>query len=128
MLGAYVGDMLRQRHVVIVHEDAFVARYLADVIVRSGATVAQPVAAVGGEALLDFGATASAIVLSDTAPGGDAIADFAAKHGLPLVIVRSTPRAYPALADDRTLTAPFAAFQVVELLRDLLVDRTAHGC
>jgi hypothetical protein len=126
MLGAYVGDMLRQRHVVIVHEDAFVARYLADVIVRSGATVTHP-AAAGDGASLAIEATASAIVLSDTAPGGDAITNFAAEHGLPLVIVRSTPRAYPASTDDRTLTAPFAAFQVVERLRDLLVEGTAHG-
>lgn len=108
--------MLQRQHIVLIHEDAFVAEYLAEVITQSGGVVTRPFAAHVDAALMD----GAALVLSDTAPQRDIVLARAGELGLPLLIVRSAKQCLTLATTDRVLTVPFAGFQVVEVLCDLL--------
>lgn len=137
MTGGAAGELLR-RHILLIHEDAFIGRYLAEVIVRSGGTVTHLLRVETGAAPFDTTLPPCALVLSDTASAGDAVAAAAAECGLPFVIVRSAQRACAVAPTEHVLTAPFAGFQVVELLHHILerqesaskppaADRPCHG-
>ena len=110
------GDVLQRQHIVLIHEDTFVAQYLADVITQSGGVVTRPVGAEIDAALLD----GAALVLGDTAPQRDLVLAKAGELQLPLLIVRSAQRYLTLATTDRVLTVPFAGFQVVEVLCELL--------
>ncbi|MGR6329588.1 hypothetical protein ACU5AX_11025 [Sphingomonas sp. XXL09] len=137
MTGEAMGGLLRRRHILLIHEDAFIGRYLAEVIMRSGGTVTHLPGVTAGAAPFDILLLACALVLSDTAPASDAVAAAAAERGLPFAIVRSAQRACAVAPTEHVLTAPFAGFQVVELLHHMLerqepaigtaADRPRHG-
>lgn len=110
------GDVLQRQHIVLIHEDAFVAQYLADVIAQSGGVVTRPIGLEIDAALSD----SAALVLSDTAPQRDLVLARTSELGLPLLIVRSAQRCLTIATTDRVLTVPFAGFQVVEVLCELL--------
>lgn len=137
MTGEATGELLRRRHILLIHEDAFIGRYLAEVIMRSGGTVTHLLRVATGAAPFDTTLPPCALVLSDTAPAGDVVA-AAAERGLPFIIVRSAQRACAVAPTEHVLTAPFAGFQVVELLHHMLArqdsadeppaaDRPCHG-
>jgi hypothetical protein len=117
------GDVLRQRRIILIHEDAFIAQYLADVIAQSGGVVTRPIGPDVGAALAD----GAALVLSDTALHRDDLVRSATEQRLPFVIVRSAQRNATLATTDRVLTVPFAGFQVVDMLRGLLDQRETES-
>lgn len=137
MTGEAGGDALRKRHIILIHEDAFAARYLADVLMHSGAAVTCLADCELDAIVREAVSRQSALVVSDAAPHGAAIAATAAALGIPCVILRSARRASPGVTGACVLNAPFAGFQVVEMLNALLgpggaadttpADPTLHG-
>jgi hypothetical protein len=127
MTGETGGDALRKRHIILVHEDAFAARYLADVLTHSGAAVTRLPACDLDAIVREAVSRQSALVVSDAAPDGAAITDTAAALGIPCVILRSARRASPGVTGACVPNAPFAGFQVVEMVNALLGPGSAAG-
>lgn len=120
MSNVETGDVLRQQRIILIHEDVFIAQYLADVIAQSGAVVVRPVIRPNGSDIDAALVNGAALVLSDTAPHRDNIVRSATEQRLALLIVRSAQRSSTLAITDRVLTVPFAGFQVVDMLRGLL--------
>ena len=126
MAGEHSRVALNGVRVLLVHENAFQGQYLADVIADAGATLVGPiVSARQAIASLEHDGPWSALVLSSGVDGGGAVAGIGAELGVALLYVQSAPSAAsPPPSARRVMSTPFAGFQVVEALGEMMVD---HG-
>lgn len=114
--------------VLVVHENRFRGAYLAEVLRGAGAGVAGPVdTAARGIALLEPVPMRGAMVLSSSVAGGETLYELAAARGLATLLVHpaQTPLQGSAVAGPY-LESPFAGFQVVEALAQLLQGRAVR--
>lgn len=113
---------------LIAHEAAFQQSYLSGVVRAAGAIVRGPVADAGtGLELLNSGV--DAMVRSYTLSRQDAVAliDAALSRGIRTVVVHPAQAdvAHP-FSDHRCLATPYAGFQIVGALADVLA--ATRGC
>lgn len=127
-------NTLDGRRVLLVHEDAFFAAYLADVIKDKGATVVATFSsAAESAASLERDPAPCALVLSTAVHDNDVIIRTAAAHGVATLLVQPARGAAPQPeCHCLVLTAPYAGFQVVDALHRLLMSkqmtvRPLHG-
>ena len=125
-----IAQVLQGRRVLIAHESAFQCSYLSEGVRAAGATVVGPVQVIAdGIALLDCKPRVDAMVLSQALPHWDAVAlvEAAISQDIRPVIVHPAQAdlAHP-FSDFSCLAMPYAAFQVVAALADVLA--ATRGC
>jgi DNA-binding response OmpR family regulator len=112
---------LRGRAVLLVHENDFLRRYLADVLADNGATISAHASA--GIAVTDAIRDATpppVLVLSDSVGGAEAWVDEARARGIPVLLLQSSRLAVGRAAADRVMRPPFSGFQVAETVAALI--------
>ncbi|GAA4220496.1 hypothetical protein GCM10022253_24730 [Sphingomonas endophytica] len=110
--------------VLVAHEDGFQKAYLSAVLAAAGAILVDPSAA--GDAALTGPPPLDAAVVSQIvqATDGHRLIDAAARGALAVLVVHSASALpLPAVGLLRSLAVPYAAFQVVEAIRDMLGHR-----
>ncbi|VXC95757.1 hypothetical protein [Sphingomonas sp. 8AM] len=114
--------------ILIAHEDGFQRAYLSTVMTAAGAIVVDPATIAAGAAPADDRPLDAAVVShAMQATGGHMLADAAARGALAVLVVHAASASpVPAVGLLRSLAAPYAAFQVVEALGDMLRGRTTH--
>lgn len=115
---------LRGHMVVVVHQDRFQGSYLAEVLRSAGAAIAgpTPAAAVAAD-LIAATAAPAALVLSSSVPGRGALIEQADGAGwVTLLLHHASARVPVEVGGAPALTAPYAGFQVVDALANLLAS------
>jgi hypothetical protein len=110
--------------VLVAHEDGFQKAYLSAVLAAAGAILDDPSAA--GDAALTGPPPLDAAVVSQIvqATDGHRLIDAAARGALAVLVVHpASALPLPAVGLLRNLAVPYAAFQVVEEIRDMLGHR-----
>jgi len=111
--------------VLVAHEDGFQKAYLSAVLAAAGAILVDPSNAAGDAALtgpppLDAAVVSQIVQATD----GHRLIDAAARGALAVLVVHSASALpLPAVGLLRSLAVPYAAFQVVEAIRDMLGHR-----
>jgi len=110
--------------VLVAHEDGFQKAYLSAVLAAAGAILVDPSAAVDA-ALTDQPRLDAAVVSQIVqATHGHRLIDAAARGALAVLVVHpASALPLPAVGLLRNLAVPYAAFQVVEAIRDMLGHR-----
>lgn len=118
-----IAHELTGMRVLIAHEDRFQREYLSKVMIAAGAIVVDAPTTTDGGVLWLGDLPPNAVVVSQSrqaADGGCLIA-AAARDALAVLVVHSAPApALPSTDLFRRLEAPYAAFQVVDALGDML--------
>lgn len=118
-----IAHELTGMRVLIAHEDKFQREYLSKVMIAAGAIVVDALTTTDGGVLWLGDLPPDAVVVSQSrhAADGGRLIDAAARDGLAVLVVHSAPvPALPSTGLFRSLEAPYAAFQVVNALGDML--------
>jgi hypothetical protein len=119
-----IDRMLTGRRVLVAHESAFQGSYLGEVLRAAGASVIGPVeSGREGLALLGREANVHAMVLSEALSdqAETSLLSAAIDDNIRVVVVHEAGvDVAPSFADHRCLATPYAGFQVVAALADVL--------
>lgn len=119
-----IAHELAGMRILIAHEDTFQRAYLSSAMIAAGAIVVDSAAI--SDAYRPIDPPLDAAVISQVLQATDArILNDAAARGARAVLILHPAAAIPVPAgcQSRRLAAPYAAFQVIDALRDMLARR-----
>ncbi|WP_028965790.1 hypothetical protein [Sphingomonas phyllosphaerae] len=117
-----IAHELTGMRVLIAHEDNFQREYLSKVMIAAGAIVVDAPTTTDGVPWLGD-PFPDAVVVSQSRKAADdgRLIDAARRGALAMLVLHSAPTlVLPSTGLLRSLEAPYAAFQVVSALRDML--------
>jgi CheY-like chemotaxis protein len=122
-------EALRGRTILLADDERFRADYVGHAVAGAGATLLGPLCTVqDGQAALERAATTPhAAIVSLRLGDGSALdlVEALAERGVPfLMIGRAGAAPSPLLRGRPHLTQPFAAYQIVDAICDLLAEAT----
>lgn len=118
-----IAHELTGMRILIAHEDAFQREYLSKVMIAAGAITVNASMSAGDGKLWLGDPPPDAVVVSQgrQAADGGRLIDAAASGACAVLVVHAGPvLALPSTGLFRSLEAPYAAFQVVNALGDML--------
>ncbi|MEH3120675.1 MAG: hypothetical protein PGN16_01650 [Sphingomonas phyllosphaerae] len=123
-----IAHELAGMRILIAHEDSFQRAYLATVMTAAGAIVIDRPATAGAwwpnDPPLDAAVLSQVMQATDARP----LIDAAARGALAVLVLHSTATLpSPVVSPLRSLATPYAAFQVVDALCDMLASRADRG-